>query len=144
MAGKVCMVTGASSGIGKATALGLANIGATVVMVCRSQQRGEVALAEIKQKSGNERISLLLADLAMKEEGFIEFLPGADAVILDEAHQVPDLATQFFGISLGSRELERLIEELRGATIPLRDAALQFALQNAMGVKSAHLERCAF
>jgi ATP-dependent DNA helicase DinG len=68
---------------------------------------------------------LLLADLAMKEEGFIEFLPGADAVILDEAHQVPDLATQFFGISLGSRELERLIDELRGATIPLRDAALQ-------------------
>lgn len=64
MAGKVCMVTGANSGIGKATALELANIGATVVMVCRSQQRGEVALAEIKQKSGNELISLLLADLA--------------------------------------------------------------------------------
>jgi NAD(P)-dependent dehydrogenase (short-subunit alcohol dehydrogenase family) len=57
MAGKTCMVTGANSGIGKATALGLANIGATVVMVCRSQRRGEVALAEIKQKSGNERIS---------------------------------------------------------------------------------------
>ncbi len=64
MAGKVCMVTGANSGIGKATALGLANIGATVVMVCRSQERGEAALAEIKQKSSNERIFLLLADLA--------------------------------------------------------------------------------
>jgi ATP-dependent DNA helicase DinG len=51
---------------------------------------------------------LLLADLAMKEEGFIEFLPGAEAIILDEAHQIPDLAAQFFGISLGSRELERL------------------------------------
>jgi NAD(P)-dependent dehydrogenase (short-subunit alcohol dehydrogenase family) len=58
------MVTGANSGIGKATALGLANIGATVVMVCRSQERGEAALTEIKQKSSSDRILLLLADLA--------------------------------------------------------------------------------
>lgn len=64
MGGKVCMVTGANSGIGKATALGLASLGATVVMVCRSQERGEAALAEIKQKSSNQRIFLLLADLA--------------------------------------------------------------------------------
>ncbi len=62
---------------------------------------------------------LLLADLAMKEEGFVEFLPGADVVILDEAHQIPDLATQFFGVSVGSRELERLIDELRAATLSL-------------------------
>ena len=48
---------------------------------------------------------LLLADLAMKEEGFVEFLPGADVVILDEAHQIPDLATQFFGVSVGSLAL---------------------------------------
>ena len=67
---------------------------------------------------------LLLADLAMKEEGFVEFLPGADAIILDEAHQIPDLAAQFFGISVGSREVERLLDELEVATLPLRDAAL--------------------
>jgi ATP-dependent DNA helicase DinG len=60
---------------------------------------------------------LLLADLAMKEEGFVEFLPGAEAIILDEAHQVPDLAVQFFGVHLGSRELERLVEEVRAATL---------------------------
>jgi ATP-dependent DNA helicase DinG len=74
---------------------------------------------------------LLLADLAMKEEGFIEFLPGADAIILDEAHQIPDLAAQFFGISLGSRELERLFDELRGATLPLKDAEFQRRLDTA-------------
>jgi len=74
---------------------------------------------------------LLLADLAMKEEGFVEFLPGADAVILDEAHQIPDLAAQFFGTSLGSRELERLFDELRGATLSLRDAAFQRRLDLA-------------
>lgn len=80
---------------------------------------------------------LLLADLAMKEEGFVEFLPGAEAIILDEAHQVPDLAVQFFGVSLGSRELERLVEEARAATLPFsqpelnrRIDALQAATSN--------------
>lgn len=67
---------------------------------------------------------LLLADLAMKEEGFVEFLPGAEAIILDEAHQVPDLAVQFFGVALGSRELERLIDETRAATLSLAPAGL--------------------
>jgi len=67
---------------------------------------------------------LLLADLAMKEEGFVEFLPGAEAIILDEAHQVPDLAVQFFGVALGSRELERLVDEIRAATLPFCQADL--------------------
>jgi len=80
---------------------------------------------------------LLLADLAMKEEGFVEFLPGAEAIILDEAHQIPDLAVQFFGVSLGSREMERLVEEARAATLPFsqpelnrRIDALQTAIRN--------------
>ena len=57
---------------------------------------------------------LLLADLAMKESGFVEFLPDAEAVILDEAHQVPDLAVQFFGVAVGSRELLRVVDEIPG------------------------------
>lgn len=61
---------------------------------------------------------LLLADLAMKEEGFVEFLPGAEAVILDEAHQIPDLAVQFFGVSLSSREIERVVDEAQVETLP--------------------------
>ena len=60
---------------------------------------------------------LLLADLAMKEEGFVEFLPDAEAVILDEAHQIPDLAVQFFGVALGSRELDRVVDEIRAETL---------------------------
>ena len=67
MHGKICLVTGASSGIGKATALGLAKIGATVVMVCRDAARGEAALTEIKQKSSNNSVDLLLADLSSQE-----------------------------------------------------------------------------
>ncbi len=58
------MVTGANRGIGKATALGLARMNATVVLVCRDQSRGEAALAEIKAKSHNSAIDLLIADLA--------------------------------------------------------------------------------
>ena len=43
---------------------------------------------------------LLLADLALKQEGFGEILPGAEAFVVDEAHQLPDLAAQFFGEGL--------------------------------------------
>ncbi|HET6630237.1 MAG TPA: ATP-dependent DNA helicase [Woeseiaceae bacterium] len=74
---------------------------------------------------------LLLADLAMKEEGFVEFLPETQAVILDEAHQVPDLAAQFFGVSLGSRDLERLLGEVRAATLPLAQRELDRRLDQA-------------
>lgn len=48
---------------------------------------------------------LLLADLALKEGGFGDVLPGTEAVILDEAHQVPETAAQFFGASLSGRQL---------------------------------------
>jgi ATP-dependent DNA helicase DinG len=56
---------------------------------------------------------LLLADLALKEDGFGDLLGSADAVILDEAHQIPDLATQFFGSLVGSRQLETLLKDVQ-------------------------------
>jgi NAD(P)-dependent dehydrogenase (short-subunit alcohol dehydrogenase family) len=64
MLGKVCIITGANSGIGKATAMGLSNMGATVVMVCRDQARGEEAQKEIKELTGNDNIDLMIADLS--------------------------------------------------------------------------------
>ncbi|TMC96999.1 MAG: SDR family NAD(P)-dependent oxidoreductase, partial [Chloroflexi bacterium] len=67
MQGKICLVTGATSGIGKATALGLAQMGATVVMVGRDREKGEAVQREIKTKSGNEAVDLLLADLSSQE-----------------------------------------------------------------------------
>ncbi|WP_413310294.1 SDR family oxidoreductase [Bacillus sp. 1P10SD] len=67
MYGKVCLVTGASQGIGKATAIALAKMGATVVMVSFDQVRGEAALKEIKSISKNENIELLLADLSSQQ-----------------------------------------------------------------------------
>jgi len=70
MKDKICLITGASSGIGKATALGLARMGATVVLVCRDRARGEAALAEARaatdgqNAAGDRRAALLLADLS--------------------------------------------------------------------------------
>ncbi|TCO82424.1 ATP-dependent DNA helicase DinG [Plasticicumulans lactativorans] len=63
---------------------------------------------------------LFFADMAIKEEGFAELLPGADAFVLDEAHQLPEVAGQFFGVSLSSRQLVELardagVEQLRDA-----------------------------
>jgi ATP-dependent DNA helicase DinG len=55
---------------------------------------------------------LLLADLALKEEGYGDILPSADAVILDEAHQLPELAGQFFGTSFNSRKIDQLLSDL--------------------------------
>jgi ATP-dependent DNA helicase DinG len=54
---------------------------------------------------------LLCADLALKEEGFGELLPGAEAFIIDEAHQLPETAARFFGISLSSRQLQELAQD---------------------------------
>ncbi len=54
---------------------------------------------------------LLCADLALKEEGFGEVLPGADALIIDEAHQLPDIAGQFFGLALSSNQLHELVRD---------------------------------
>src|SRR6185436_10955163 len=65
--GKVAIVTGANSGIGRVTAEGLALRGASVVMVCRDHARGASAQSEIKEKSGNSSVELMLCDLASQK-----------------------------------------------------------------------------
>jgi ATP-dependent DNA helicase DinG len=55
---------------------------------------------------------LLLADLALKDEGFGDLLPGTEAVILDEAHQVPDIAAQFFGQIWSARQAQSLLRDI--------------------------------
>ncbi|MGA2683301.1 MAG: SDR family oxidoreductase [Candidatus Bathyarchaeia archaeon] len=64
MKGKICVVTGSNSGIGKETALSLAKMGAHVVMVVRNQERGEKARLEIVKQSGNNSVDLMICDLS--------------------------------------------------------------------------------
>ncbi|MES9854461.1 MAG: ATP-dependent DNA helicase [Candidatus Thiodiazotropha sp. L084R] len=54
---------------------------------------------------------LLCADLALKEEGFGELLPSADCFILDEAHQLPEVAGNFFGVTMSGRQLSELARD---------------------------------
>ena len=63
---------------------------------------------------------LLFADMAIRETGFAELLPGAEAMILDEAHQLPEIASFFFGKSLSHWQLlelarDTLVEQARDA-----------------------------
>ena len=67
MTGKVCVITGASRGIGMETALGLARLGATVVAIARDPTRGAAAVTAIKARSGSEAVHLMLADLSSQE-----------------------------------------------------------------------------
>lgn len=81
---------------------------------------------------------LLFADFVLREEGFGQILPGADAVVVDEAHQLPELATRFFGARVSTRQLQDLAQDAADAAAQLgdipqvRDAAAQLAQATAL------------
>ena len=64
MIGRVCAITGASSGLGFETALELARMGATVAMLCRSSERGEAARERVVQRSANADVHVVRCDHA--------------------------------------------------------------------------------
>ena len=68
MQGKVCLVTGAASGIGAMTAHALAQQGAAVVLVDRNSEKGAVTVSQIKQRTGNPAVELMGADLSVQQE----------------------------------------------------------------------------
>lgn len=79
---------------------------------------GECFLMEARRRAQEADLlvvnhHLLMADWALKEDGFGEVLPAADAMILDEAHQLPEVAAQFFGTSVSSRQLQELVRDAR-------------------------------
>ena len=88
---------------------------------------------------------LLLADLALKEDGFGDLLGAADAIILDEAHQIPDLAAQFFGAHVSSRRIEGLLDDVQSALakpIGLTPEAHARALSAMRGVQASAGQLC--
>ena len=59
---------------------------------------------------------LLFADLALKQSGFGEVLPGADVIVVDEAHQVPEVATRFFSRGISAWQVADLVRDSLAAT----------------------------
>jgi len=63
---KICMITGANSGIGKAAAIKIAQQGHHVIMACRNPEKGEATLGEVKAVSGNDAVEVMLVDMALQ------------------------------------------------------------------------------
>lgn len=90
---------------------------------------------------------LLFADMALKEEGFGELLPTVEAIVLDEAHQIPDIAARFFGNSLSSFQLRDFARDAltaqgveAGDDLQLRSAleCIDVVNEELLGAFSAH------
>ncbi|WP_460892657.1 SDR family oxidoreductase [Rufibacter soli] len=96
---KVIVITGASSGIGKATAEALAQEGTQVALVCRNEAKGQKAMAEIKRKAPAANLSLHLADLSSMQE--VRQLANE----LQEAFPVIDVLINNAGLIPGQLEL---------------------------------------
>jgi retinol dehydrogenase 14 len=130
---KVCIVTGSSSGLGKATALSLAKLGATVILACRDKQRGQAALEEIRAMSGNESLDLMLVDLAAQDsvrrmaDEFLKRYDRLDVLINnagvfknERALTADGLETMFATNHLGAFMLTNLLLDRLKANAPSR------------------------
>jgi retinol dehydrogenase-12 len=99
MKGKICIVTGGNTGIGKATVAGLAREGATVVLACRDLERGRAAIADIQAQTPSAEVRVMRLDLASLQSvrdfaaAFVAEYPRLD-VLIENA-----------GVSTGSRQL---------------------------------------
>ena len=83
MRDKTCVITGANSGLGYWTTLALAEKGAKIFMLCRSVDKGEKALADIKSVTGNQNIELIHIDLSS-----LKSIYKAARKIIDQVNQL--------------------------------------------------------
>jgi len=109
MDGKVVVITGANIGIGKETALGLAALGATVVLACRNQDKAAAAQSEIVERSGNVRVELVALDL-----GDLDSVAAAADEILERWDRLDVLINNAGGISTERRTTEQGFEQTFG------------------------------
>ncbi|MCI0749069.1 MAG: ATP-dependent DNA helicase [Nevskiales bacterium] len=85
---------------------------------------------------------LLFADFVLKEEGFGEILPGAEAVIVDEAHQLPEIAARFFGSAVSTRQLHSLVQDSLAEAVALGDVPDLKQAASDLAEATAGLEAC--
>jgi NAD(P)-dependent dehydrogenase (short-subunit alcohol dehydrogenase family) len=106
MNGKICIVTGATSGIGKATALELAKRGATVVLICRNILKGEDTAHEIRALTRNPAIDILVADLSSQQQirdvaaAFVSKYQRLDVLINNAGAMFPKRSESVDGIEM--------------------------------------------
>jgi len=122
LAGRICLVTGATSGIGEATAVGLAQRGAHVALIGRSRERAEASVATVKAKSGNPNVEFLLgAQRILAAFPQIHVLVNnAGVVNLARETTADGLETTFAVNHLAYFLLTRMLEERLVASAPAR------------------------
>ncbi|MEJ7871019.1 MAG: SDR family oxidoreductase [Rubrobacteraceae bacterium] len=133
MGGKVVLITGGTSGIGKATAIALAAMGASVTITGRNRERGEQAVMEVRRESGNEEVELILADLAVQAEvrrlaeefreryDRLDVLVNNAGLVISERTETPDgMEAQFAINHLAPFLLTNLLLDLLESSTPSR------------------------
>jgi len=127
MKGRICIITGSNSGIGKETAIGLAKMGATIVIVVRDQERGEKARIEIVKQTGNNSVDLMICDLSSmssirhfaeefkKKYDRLDVLINNAGAVFNKREVTPEgfertLAVNYLGPFLLTRELMDLLK----------------------------------
>jgi NAD(P)-dependent dehydrogenase (short-subunit alcohol dehydrogenase family) len=156
VSGKICVVTGANSGIGKETALGLAQIGARVVMVCRNAEKGKAALEEIRRESGSSQVDLLIADMSSQAsvralaEQIQQKYPRLDVLVNNAGGSAPAATLSADGIEmtlatnhLGPALLTLLLLDLLKASAPSRiiNVSSSEAQQARLDINDLQFER---
>jgi NAD(P)-dependent dehydrogenase (short-subunit alcohol dehydrogenase family) len=143
MDGKICIVTGGNSGIGKETARGLAQEGATVVIACRDVAKGEEARSDVAASTGaGERVKVMALDLASfasirafaqafaKTHGKLHVLVNNAGLSPNEKKQTADGLELTFGVNhVGPHLLTKELVPLLEASAPARVVFLSSSIQ---------------
>jgi NAD(P)-dependent dehydrogenase (short-subunit alcohol dehydrogenase family) len=155
MSGRVCVVTGANSGIGKATSLVLAQFGAEIILVCRDKARGEAALAEVSAVSTAGPARLEIADLSSLQEvrelaGRLACLDRLDVLInnaglvLGDRRITADGFEYTFALNhLAPFLLTNLLREKLAASAPARVITVSSGVHSAAKLDLADLQLAA-
>lgn len=132
LAGRTCLVTGATSGIGQEIAVGLAQMGATVGVVCRDRARGEATRADILRRTGTDvllfdadlasqaSIRALAADVAQRLPALHVLVNNAGVVNMQHSTTVDGIETVFAVNHLAPFLLTNLLLETLRASAPAR------------------------
>ncbi len=153
MSGKTCVVTGANSGIGKETALGLARMGARVVLVCRNAEKGRAALEDIRRDSGSSEVHLLTAEMSSQASVRVvadqirQKYPRLEVLINNAGAAVPKRTLSADGIEktlaanhLGAALLTFLLLDLLKANAPSRIVNVSSEAQRRARVDMSDLQ----